>query len=81
MIFFLWGRHLFFRRKKSFTLILQENRFTRNIAQYPVHYVTYKIAKFEVAMPDGLGEDTITRNRTGGWTDIQTDVRLDDGLS
>ena len=35
---------------------------TRNIAQYPLDHVIYASAKFEVAMTNGLGEDTITRN-------------------
>ena len=34
----------------------------RNIAQYPLHYVTYAPAKFEVATANSLGGDTIIRN-------------------
>ena len=33
---------------------------TRNVAQYPLHHVTYSATKFEVAMPKGLG-DAFTR--------------------
>ena len=40
---------------------LQEN-VTRNAAQYPLHHVTYSATKFEVAMSNGLGGDTFTRN-------------------
>ena len=35
---------------------------TQNIAQYPLHHVTYTPAKFEVATSNGLGEDKMTRN-------------------
>ena len=28
---------------------------TRNVAQYPLHHVTYAATKFEVAMSNGLG--------------------------
>ena len=34
---------------------------TQNIAQYPLHHVTYAPAKFEGAMSSGLGEDAFTR--------------------
>ena len=34
---------------------------TQNIAQYPLHHVTYAPAKFEVAMSNGLGADAFTR--------------------
>ena len=42
---------------------LQENTFfvTRNVAQYPLHHVTYLGTKFRVAMSNGLGEDAFTR--------------------
>ena len=56
---------------------------TRNITQYPLHYVIYASTKFEVVTSNGLGEDTIIRNVTDGRTDRQTDrqthVRTDDG--
>ena len=35
---------------------------TQNIAQYPLHHVTYAPAKFEVTMSNGLGEDKFKRN-------------------
>ena len=35
---------------------------TRNVAQYPLHYVTYLVTKFEVAMSNGKIEDAFTRN-------------------
>ena len=34
---------------------------TQNIAKYPLHYVTYVPAKFEVATSNGLGGDAFTR--------------------
>ena len=34
---------------------------TRNVAQYPLHHVTYSATKFEVAMSNQLGGDTFTR--------------------
>ena len=34
---------------------------TQNIAQIPLNHVTVTPAKFEVAMSNGLGEDTIIR--------------------
>ena len=54
---------------------------TRNVAQYPLHHVTFSPTKFEVATSNGLGGDTFTRNvtdgRTHGRTDGQTDGRTD----
>ena len=34
---------------------------TQNVAQYPLHPVTYSATKFEVATSNRLGGDTITR--------------------
>ena len=34
---------------------------TQNVAQYPLRHVIYTSAKFEVAMFNSLGKDTITR--------------------
>ena len=34
---------------------------TLNVAQYPLHHVTYAHAKFEVAMSNGLGGNAFTR--------------------
>ena len=34
---------------------------TRNVAQYPLHHVTYSATKFEVATSKGLGGDAFTR--------------------
>ena len=54
---------------------------TRNVAQFPLHHVTYSPTKFEVATSNGLRGDTFTRNvtdgRTHGRTDRQTDGRTD----
>ena len=33
---------------------------TQNVAQYPLHHVTYSATKFEVATFNGLGGDAIT---------------------
>ena len=55
---------------------------TRNVAQYPLHHVTYSATKFEVATSNRLGGDTFTRNVTDahphGRTDAQTDGRRTD---
>ena len=50
---------------------------TRNVAQYPLHHVTYSTTKFEVATSYGLGGDTFTRNVTDGRTHGRTDRRTD----
>ena len=50
---------------------------TRNVTQYPLHHVIYAPTKFEVAMSNGLEEDTITRNVTDGRTDGQMHGRTD----
>ena len=49
---------------------------TRNVTQYPLHHVIYPSTKFEVALSNGLGEDTITRNVTDGQTHGRTTDRL-----
>ena len=46
---------------------------TYNVAQYPLHHVTYLGIKFEVATSDGLGGDSFTRNVTDRGTHGQTD--------
>ena len=46
---------------------------TRNVAQYPLHHVTYLGTKFKVAVSNGLGGDAFTRNVTDGQrTDFGT---------
>ena len=52
---------------------------TQNVTQYPLHHVIYASTKFEAAMSNGLGEDTVTRNVTDGRTDARTDGQRDDG--
>ena len=47
---------------------------TQNIDQYPLHHVTIK---FEVAGANGLGGNTITRNRAHVRTHTGTDGRTD----
>ena len=42
-----------------------EVKVTQNVAQYPLHHVTYAATKFEVARSKGLGGDTFTRNVIG----------------
>ena len=37
-------------------------RQTRNLAQYPLHHMTYTPAKFEAAMSNSLGGNAFTRN-------------------
>ena len=51
---------------------------TRNVAQYPLHHVTYPDTKFEVASSNFIGRDTFTRNVTNGRTHGRT---YDDGHS
>ena len=34
---------------------------TQNVAQYPLHHVTFSATKFEVTTSNGLGGDTFTR--------------------
>ena len=43
---------------------------TRNVAQYPIHHVTYSATKFEVATSNGSGEDykNIYKKRDGRTT-------------
>ena len=55
-------------RRTVWEVHLQENKFldlgvkvTQNVAQYPLHYVTYAAAKFGVVMSYGLGGDAFTR--------------------
>ena len=36
---------------------------TQNIAQYPLHHVTYAFAQFEVAMSSGFGRISIYKKR------------------
>ena len=50
---------------------------TQNVTQYPLHHVIYAPTKFEVATSNGLGEITITRNVTDGWTDRRMDGQTD----
>ena len=45
---------------------------TRNIAQYPIHHVTYSATKFEFNTFNGLGGDTFTRNVTDGRVLLDT---------
>ena len=37
---------------------------TQNVAQYPLHHVSYSATMFEVATSNRLGGDTFTRNVT-----------------
>ena len=52
---------------------LQDNTlFDPNDHMKGQHHVFYVSAKFEVAMSNGSGEDTITKNMMDGWTHRQT---------
>ena len=42
------------------------SKFTQNVAQYPLHHVTYAPAKFEAVTPNDLGGDAFTKKRDGG---------------
>ena len=46
---------------------------TRSVAQYFLHHVTYAATKSEVAMSNGLGGYTFTRNVMDEYRDGQTD--------
>ena len=46
---------------------------TQNVAQYPLHHVTYSGTKFEVATSNSLGGATFTRNVMDGRTGERTD--------
>ena len=37
------------------------SKVAQNVAQYPLHHVTYATAKFEVVMANGLDRDAFTR--------------------
>ena len=41
---------------------------TQNVAQYPLHHVTYAPAKFDIATSHGWGEDAFTRKYINGHT-------------
>ena len=41
---------------------------TQNVAQYPLHYVTYSATKFDFATSNGVGGDTFTSNVMDGQT-------------
>ena len=43
------------------TLILGQRQ-TQNVAQYPLHHVTYAPAKIEAAMSTSFGGNALTRN-------------------
>ena len=49
---------------------------TQNVAQYPLHHVTYSATKFEVATSNRLGGDTFTRNVTDTHRHRRTTDRL-----
>ena len=56
---------------------LQDNtiltfKVTQNLAQYPLHHLTYSATKLEVATSNSLGVDTFTRNLMDRLTDGQT---------
>ena len=53
---------------------------TRNVAQYPLHHVTYSATKFEVATSNHLVGDTFTRNVTDAHPHGRTDRRTTDRL-
>ena len=46
-----------FTRKQYLTFTLDlEVKIAKDVAQYPLHLVTYALAKFEVAVFNGLGD-------------------------
>ena len=49
---------------------------TLNVAQYPLHHVTYSATKFEVTTSNRLGGDSFTRNVTDAHPHEWTTDRL-----
>ena len=84
-LYIMWPMHLQSLKLlyvRNLKMYLQENalfdlwhwlKVTQNVAQYPLHYVTYAPAQFENVTCEGFGEDAFTRNMTEssmhGWTD------------
>ena len=73
-LYIMWPMHLqslkLLCQKLEEEKHLQENslfdldlgvKVTRNVAQYPLHHVTYPATKFEVATSNPLGGNTFTR--------------------
>ena len=52
---------------------------TQNVAQYPLHHVTYSPAKFEVAMPNCFWGDPFTRNSRDVSTNAHMHKSTQDG--
>ena len=52
-------------------------KITRNVAQCPLHLVTYELAKVEVATCKCFGGDAFRRNVTESCTHKCTDARID----
>ena len=86
---YLFRRRYIYKKIQHLTFDLDLGvKVTRNVAQYPLHHVTYSTTKLKVATSNGLGGDTFTRNvtdgrthgRTDGRTDRQTDGRTTDRL-
>ena len=47
----------------SFDLVL-DIKVTQDVAQYPLHHVTYSDTKFEVATSNNIGRDAFTSKYT-----------------
>ena len=54
------GNPVIYKKIQYLTLTFG-TKFIQNVAQYPLHHVTYAPAKFEVATSNGLGGDAFTR--------------------
>ena len=54
-------RRRYIYKKIHFLTLDLRVKVTQNIAQYPLHYVTYSATKIVVAMSSRLGGDTFTR--------------------
>ena len=79
---YLFRRRYIYKKMHYFTFGLDLGaKVTQNVAQYPLHHVTYSPTKFEVATSNGLGGDTFTRNVTDGRIHARTDRRTDDRLT
>ena len=71
-------RRCIYKKNQCLTFDLDVGvKVTRNVAKYPLHYVTYSATKFEVDTSNSLGGDTFTRNVTDGRTNGRTYGRID----
>ena len=66
-------RRRYIYKKMQFLTFTLVAKITCNVAQYPLHRVTYATTKFEVATSNGLGEDAFTRKYIIWLKDLSID--------